>query len=451
MRSLPERKRELVEELVERSRTLLPDDTDWTSVEPFVRQCYDDVGLDDLRRLGLDGLGHVARSLLRRIRCRPPGELSVHIYNPSDDGSSWASERTVIEVVTDDMPFLVDSLTGQLARRELTLHLAVHPQIAVRRDDKGNLTELLPRGTTDGEGVIQESVMHYQIDQLASQAERVELETMLRRVLADVAAAVREWHPMRDACRRTIGRLRRRPPEGIADFWEVLEFLEWVGDDHFTFLGTMEYDLVEEDGDEYLRPDATTALGLLRGVPLPERAHARQPIPDGIKDFLRSDRLLEISKTERMSTVHRSVHMDMISVKRFGDDGEVDGEIPLPRPVHLDGLQHRGTQHPDGASQGRPGDRPDGLPAQEPQRQDDAAHRGELPSGRAVPDFRGRPLPLRDAHPGAPIAPAPRAPGAPRRRGSLRHLHGLRAGAIGTIRRSASRSANCSKKLSSAR
>ncbi|MEM8929785.1 MAG: NAD-glutamate dehydrogenase domain-containing protein, partial [Acidobacteriota bacterium] len=327
MRSLPERKRELVEELVERSRALLPDDTDWTTVEPFVRQCYDDVGLDDLRRLGVDGLGHVARSLLGRIRCRPSDEVSIHIYNPSEEGFAWASQRTVIEVVTDDMPFLVDSLTGQLARRDLALHLAVHPQIAVRRDEDGNLLDLLPRGTTGGDGVTQESVMHYQIDHVASQADRVELETALRHVLADVKSAVNEWHPMRDACRRAIGRLRRHPPEGITDFWEVLEFLEWVGDDHFTFLGTMEYDLVEEEGEEYLRPDATTALGLLRGVPLSERAHAQQPIPTGVSEFLRSDRLLEIGKTDRLSTVHRTVHMDMISVKRFGDDGEVDGEI----------------------------------------------------------------------------------------------------------------------------
>ncbi|MEM9594357.1 MAG: NAD-glutamate dehydrogenase [Acidobacteriota bacterium] len=325
MVSIAKRKSALVEALT-RSLGELSPESDQEIAEAFGRHCFQDVAIDDLERQGPEALLGVALSLLDLLGCRPRGKAELRIFNPAESGETWAEGRTVIEVLSDDMPFLVDSITAELSRRELTIHLAVHPQVAPRRDDDGKLSELVALGADD-EGVVQESLMHYQVDQLTSQAARVELETALRKVLTDVTSAVADWRPMCEACLRAIEVLETEPPPVEAEeLAETIEFLRWVAGDHFTFLGYLEYDLTSEGDDEYLSPNRDTGLGLWRKLPLHEQAHALQPLPSDERRFLHGGSLVLISKTSQHSTVHRNVHMDVISLKRFTSDGEVAGE-----------------------------------------------------------------------------------------------------------------------------
>ncbi|MCG8460838.1 MAG: NAD-glutamate dehydrogenase, partial [Holophagales bacterium] len=329
MRPLSEKKLELIDELVEDMRRFVPDG-DWHLAEPFARRSFAEVAIDELRGVGVRALSLTALSLFQRIRERQPGQLEVALFDTEEEEEDWAHNRTVIEVVSDDMPFLVDSLTGELARRNLTIHLAVHPQIAVRRDAEGRLLELVPLGSALEQGVRLESVMHLQVDQVASAPERVELETAVHKVLVDVSTVVDDWQPMRSSCQQAIDHLADQRGRLDADeLHETLNFLRWVVDDHFTFLGYLEYELVVEGGEEYLRPDRNTGLGILRHLPLAEQASSRMPISSDSHRFLESERLVSISKTSQRSTVHRLVHMDMISLKRFGSEGQVEGEVRL--------------------------------------------------------------------------------------------------------------------------
>ena len=329
MRALPEKKRELIENLSIRARELSASrgDADWSIAEPFVRYCFEEVGLDELEEVGIDDLAKVAISLFDRIRQRPVGEIDIRLLNPGDEGMDWGSDRTVIEVVSDDMPFLVGSVTGEIARRKLTIYLAVHPQLACRRAEDGQLEEVVPLGT-EGDGITQESVMHFQVDKQVSQADLVELETALRKVLNDVKMSVVDWRPMREAGEKAIEDLKaQRENLNVEELDETVEFMEWVVADHFTFLGYIEYDLVDDGGNEYLRPDRASGLGLLRHLPLQEMASSRQPVSEDARRFLHGDRLVLVSKSTHQSTVHRNVHMDVISLKRLDAEGQVDGEV----------------------------------------------------------------------------------------------------------------------------
>lgn len=325
MRALLEAKRELIDTLLSRAEALEP--SNWQHDEHFVRHCYEEVGSVELREVEIDHLAAIALSLSDQLRRRPAGQTLLRILNPADEGLSWAGDRTVVEIITDDTPFLVGSLTGELSRRRLTIHLAVHPQLASRRDAGGAFLEYVPLGT-EGEDVLQESVMHFQIDGLGSQSELVELETALRKVLSDVDVAVQDWPPMRDAGVRAIEGLKAQADKLDADeLEETVAFFQWVVDDHFTFLGYIEYGL-EVDGDlEYLKPEKDTGLGLLRHLGLQEQASSEQPLSEDAQRFLRGDRLVLISKSIRKSTVHRNVHMDLISLKRFDEKGNVNGEV----------------------------------------------------------------------------------------------------------------------------
>ncbi|MEM9552700.1 MAG: NAD-glutamate dehydrogenase [Acidobacteriota bacterium] len=322
----PEKKRELIDDVVRHVLDRTPD-SEHEIARRLTTAALTGVALDDLRHTGAEGLAGVALSLIDLVREMPRDEGHIRIFNPQDEGHHWGQDHTVVEVASVDMPFLVDSFTAAFSRRGLTIHLAVHPQLATLRDDDSRVIELLDLGA-EGEGIAHESVMHYQIDLLASQAERVDLETMLHKVLHDVHAAVQDWQTMRTACYDAVERLRSTRAAVEADeMAETIEFLDWVADDHFTFLGYLEYSLIVEDGVEYLRPDTDSGLGLLRKTPIREQASGREPAPPDVSRFLHGPDLVMISKTSQHSTVHRNVHMDVISLKRFGADGEVDGEL----------------------------------------------------------------------------------------------------------------------------
>ena len=326
MLSAVEKKQGQVEEMIGPVLEAIPADQRKIA-EPLMRECFEDLSLDDLRQTDLRRFSGVLGSLLQLIAKRDGEATEIRIWNPADEGASWAEDHTVIEILTTDMPFLVDSVTAELRGRDLTIHLVLHPQLAARRDEQGNLLEVLPAGS---EATQNESVMQFQVDRLGSQHERVELETHLRQILADVRTVVSDYRPMKDACLRAIQRLERhKPPVAADDLAETIEFLEWVVDDHFTYFGYLEYDLERSEDKDFLKPDRRTGLGLLRHLPLQLKASAEQPVASDTRAFLHGSQLVVILKSPQRSRVHRSVHMDVITLKRYSYTGELDGEIQL--------------------------------------------------------------------------------------------------------------------------
>jgi glutamate dehydrogenase len=183
MSSKPEEARAaLVEKAIAHVRERLSE-PQATEVERFVRAYYADTAPEDLAELDLYGAALSHWHLLQRRR---PGEAKVHVCTPRVDEHGWQSPHSVVEIVTDDMPFLVDSVAMALTRRGSAIHLSIHPIVRVRRDAEGRLQELLPRAA---EGPA-ESLLHVEIDRQADQALLGELEAELHRVLADVRAAV---------------------------------------------------------------------------------------------------------------------------------------------------------------------------------------------------------------------------------------------------------------------
>jgi NAD-specific glutamate dehydrogenase len=106
---------------------------------PFVGQYYGRIGADDLTETTVPDLYGAALAHLRLARTRRRGEPKVAVYSPDYDEHGFASPHTVVEVVTDDMPFLVDSLTLELRRHGLGLHVVIHPVLTVRRNGDGEL------------------------------------------------------------------------------------------------------------------------------------------------------------------------------------------------------------------------------------------------------------------------------------------------------------------------
>ncbi len=297
--------------------------------ERLIHLYYRHVGPEDvLDRSPLDLYG-AAVSHYRLASNRLQGTSNVHVFTPSVEDTEWsAGGHTVIEIVTDDMPFLVDSITMALVGQHRGIHLVIHPQIMVGRDVTGQMRE-----TCDGEDVegdddqrrIRESWMHIEIDKDTDPKELERLEQVLLDVLRDVREVVEDWTKMHTQAMRIVEDLTDNPPPLPADeVDETKALLEWLADDHFTFLGYREYVLQTEDGADILRAVAGTGLGILRADQDLARTSAK--LPPAVSAKAREKELLIITKANSRATVHRPVYLDYIGIKVFGPDGQVVGE-----------------------------------------------------------------------------------------------------------------------------
>ncbi|MFD6892017.1 NAD-glutamate dehydrogenase, partial [Streptomyces sp. NPDC059957] len=281
-----------------------------------------------------------ALSHYRLAANRPQGKANVRVHTPTVEENGWTSSHSVVEVVTDDMPFLVDSVTNELSRHGRGIHVVIHPQVVVRRDVTGKLIEILgpdcdahgPRTERPHDSLV-ESWIHVEIDRETDKADLKQITADLQRVLSDVRESVEDWEKMRDAALRIAQDLPEEPTAPDLreyELEEARELLRWLADDHFTFLGYREYNLV--DGDA-LAAVPGTGLGILRSDPVhhgQDEAHPVSPsfnrLPADARAKAREHRLLVLTKANSRSTVHRPSYLDYVGVKKFDAEGNVVGE-----------------------------------------------------------------------------------------------------------------------------
>lgn len=299
----------------------------------FLQRYYLHTAPEDLAdRDPVDVFG-AAFSHYRLAENRPQGTANVRVHTPTVEENGWTCSHSVVEVVTDDMPFLVDSVTNELSRQGRGIHVVIHPQVVVRRDLTGKLLEVLTDpGTERPHDALTESWIHVETDRETDRADLKQITADLLRILSDVRETVEDWEKMRDAALRIADEL---PTEPTADDLrdqevdEARELLRWLADNHFTFLGFREYDLTDDDS---LAAVPGTGLGILRADPQHdgEEDHPVSPsfsrLPADARAKAREHKLLVLTKANSRATVHRPSYLDYVGVKKFDSDGNVIGE-----------------------------------------------------------------------------------------------------------------------------
>lgn len=307
---------------------------DRETVLAFLQRYYLHTAPEDLTgRDPIDVFG-AALSHYRLAENRPQGTANVRVLTPTVEENGWACTHSIVEVVTDDMPFLVDSVTNELTRQGRGIHVVIHPQVVVRRDVTGKLIEVLaqrPSGDLPHDAHT-ESWIHVEIDRETDRADLKQITADLLRVLSDVREAVEDWEKMRDAALRMAEEL---PAEPVAsdlreqEIEEARELLRWLAADHFTFLGYREYQLRADDS---LAAVPGTGLGILRSDPqhAEDESHPVSPsferLPADARAKAREHKLLVLTKANSRATVHRPSYLDYIGVKKFDAEGNVVGE-----------------------------------------------------------------------------------------------------------------------------
>ena len=257
------------------------------------------------------------------VRSEP---IAVRAFNPPADDD--IGPPTVIEVTIDDGPFLVDSIGNELQAHGLGVSRVLHPVIGVQHDEEGRLTHVRPARASDK----RESVQHWVLERRLFDADLPALEQALRKVLVDVQATVRDFGAMVGVIPRMIELVRRG--EGhypVGDVDESVAFLEWLLEDNFVFLGYREYELMDIDEGRALQAVHGSGLGILTGSAMSKRAEPTllSSLPPQLATRYESGDLLVVSKSNRLSTVHRRARMDYVGVRIVGFEGETVGEARL--------------------------------------------------------------------------------------------------------------------------
>lgn len=319
----------------------------------FARQFFATVALDDLREWTIDDLSAVAVNFWSLIQTRKPGETKIRIYNPDVDQDGWRTPHTIIEVICDDMPFLVDTLRIVVNRMALALHLIVHMGgIRLTRGASNDVTAVLPRQGSVSDNAITEAPIFLEIDRVTDSAVIDELRHHIERALEDNTAVVQDWNSMRERVREMAGELDSLPASLDRD--EIAEskaFLNWIEDHHFTFLGVRDYELVQKGSETILQAIPHSGLGVLRETISHSHAFNVSSMAPEARELTLSSHILLISKTNTPASIHRDAYADYIGVKRFNKEGQVIGEHRIlglytsaaynTNPKHIPFLRHK--------------------------------------------------------------------------------------------------------------
>ncbi|HZA01238.1 MAG TPA: NAD-glutamate dehydrogenase, partial [Hyphomicrobiaceae bacterium] len=293
----------------------------------FARLLYADCPPDGLASYRAQCLAQFARDAFEFLGQKPRGRHRIRARRATFSSDGDAEPLTVLEIVNDDMPFLVDSVMGEIHARGLDVRLALHPIMKIRRAPSGVLEGILGPGDSNWGDGSQESFIAVLLDPLSECVARETAES-LSALLDGVRLAVTDWQTMVARLDRAIGALESRPPPippGLLS--ESLAFCRWMRDGQFTFLGLREYRLEGDAETGDLIPVAGSALGVLRDPTLHvlSRRRARLGMTPEIWSYLSAPQPLIITKSNIFSRIHRRGHMDYIGLKTYRSDGPLAG------------------------------------------------------------------------------------------------------------------------------
>ena len=342
----------IIDSVVEKIKHAIDDEQTEFCAE-FAKQLYSTVALEDLLAWGVDDLYGAVVNFWSLISERGRHETKIRIYNPDFERHGWQTTHTVVEIICDDMPFIVDSLRMVINRMGLASHLIIHMGgINVKRN-KHRVCAILPRNaSSDGKDVIQEAPIFMEIDRQTDPLILEELYKGFERVLEDNRVVFEDWEKMRAEVREAVTELDH--VSKILNQNEVQEtqaFLKWIEDHHFTFLGVRDYELITKGKDTILQAIPETGLGVLRENLSKSSARSISAMTPEAQELTLSPRILVMSKTNTMASVHRDAYTDYIGVKRFNKKGQVIGERRIiglytsaayhTNPKHIPFLRHK--------------------------------------------------------------------------------------------------------------
>ena len=293
-----------------------------SDIAAHLEHYFEDADVVNLGEASPEELHGAALQHYRLGLMRQPAQAIIAFYTPDFDRHGWHSAHTVIDVVTDDMPFLIDSITMAVHRHGLSIHRLMHPLLGIERDAAGTIVRSAGRGTAALSDAMRiESWIHLEIDRIGDGAQIAALRAEIVDVLADVRAAVEDHLSMRENVGIAIASLEKA---AHAENRDIADFLRWIAAENFVFLGYAHFRANTNSGE--LEREADGGLGLLRSAAHPRLGRCLAGIPGNLAEIGRLPSALTLVKADSHSTVHRSTYLDFVGVSYRDAAGHIIGE-----------------------------------------------------------------------------------------------------------------------------
>lgn len=296
-------------------------------LETFALRYFAACSIEDLEERSIEDLYGIIRSHWEFIYQRKPGEAKIRIFNPDEIKDGWSCSHTVIQISHDDIPFLVDSARMAINRYGYEIHFIIHfGGLKVKRDSQHRITEVLPAGAMD-EHAQSSAPIYIEIDRISDKQAMEQLRADIERVLSDVRVSVADWRKMVGRVEACLNELENNPPNlDAAELAESRDFLRWLINNNFTFLGARDYKLIGNGTNRALQLVPGSGLGVLRAETSGTTSKSYSELPPQARKMALSKNILIIAKTNTTSSVHRNAYTDYIGVKRFNEKSELIGE-----------------------------------------------------------------------------------------------------------------------------
>lgn len=288
-------------------------------LQNFIRAIYRDVSIVDLAIISPADLAGLTVSLWREVHQWKGEVAKVKVFNPDVEQDEWQSTHSIISVLSRNIPFVIDTVKITLNKHNSKLHRIFYSEIHCERNASGKL-KTLNKDIVNANDINTELLLYIEIDQTSSSSERLKIQKSLEQALANVSLVVDDYHQMIDKVKDVV-KLSKTESEVItskADFSEQQTYLDWMADDHFTFLACDQFTVK----DNAISIVEKSQLGLLKH-----------------KDFMNSEAqfdclhelqdpsLLHFSKISQRAMVHRIAYPDVVYVKQFNQQGELIGGV----------------------------------------------------------------------------------------------------------------------------
>jgi glutamate dehydrogenase len=282
-----------------------------------------------LRSADVQATARRIKEAFEAIDGRRAGDVVIRLRVPPTGLDGRPQQTTVVEIASEDRPFLLSTVVDELERSGHHVIRSLHPIVGVERGDDGRIARIVPARTADH----RESLLHLELEDRIPAEGVAHLEEQLRHLVDDVLIATSDYHAMRGRIETVADELRAGawPHAHPEDQAEVAALLDWLLEDNLIVLGVREYAMETRDGSLVTQVVPGSGLGLLRDE---SRSRFRDPVPvedlpEALQRRLEDPQLFTATRTSRLSTVQRRVRMEYLGLTRRDEAGAVRGEFRI--------------------------------------------------------------------------------------------------------------------------
>ncbi|MFL1732262.1 NAD-glutamate dehydrogenase [Moraxella oculi] len=250
----------------------------------------------------------------------------LSVINPVSDEHYFSSRGSVVQMTVLDRPFLTDTVMMSLEKQGVSVKRIHNVIVKVARDEQGNIIDIAATDESGHDIAQQYSLLHCEITRQSDKMLSNIHDALLMKIQT-LDIIVSDWTLMRNKLAAIRDEMVNMPiPTEPSSKQEVLEFLDWIGSDHFIFMGFREYRFDKLGDEAELYSVGGSGLGVLRGASTDTLSQSFHRLPSQLKHLLSLPRVILLSKSRHESPVHRPVYMDFLGIHKYDAAGQLVGE-----------------------------------------------------------------------------------------------------------------------------